>query len=220
VIGLGLPNQRKKERNETRLKYAKLPDHDVVLHKIDQRPEFLARGKFQIFRSPSQICVSIFFTKWLLIMSSHWTVYRGGRPTKKNYKKSGPGFMAETPRAGTGDFACRIWLYRCSMMLNRLGNLAWVALFWSARSLPLIIVDNCPNMHNTDFFPICYFLSVTDGSIWIPYLARYSEIFKKPNFQVEVRGKRSPGATARHRSRTRVPTNLQSSFWVWFLLFL
>jgi len=39
-------------------------------------------------------------------------------------------------------------------------------------------------MHNTGFFPDCYPLSVTDGSIWIPYLARYSEILKKPNFQV------------------------------------
>jgi len=39
-------------------------------------------------------------------------------------------------------------------------------------------------MHNTGFFPNCCLLSVTNGSIWIPYLARYSEIFKKPNFQV------------------------------------
>jgi len=37
-------------------------------------------------------------------------------------------------------------------------------------------------MHNTGFFPDCQLLSVTDGSIWIPYLTRYSEIFKKPNF--------------------------------------
>ena len=28
------------------------------------------------------------------------------------------------------------------------------------------------------------FLGRTDGCIWIPYLARYLEIFKKPNFQV------------------------------------
>jgi len=32
-------------------------------------------------------------------------------------------------------------------------------------------------MHNTGFFQDCYLLSVTDGSIWIPHLARYSEIF-------------------------------------------
>ena len=38
-------------------------------------------------------------------------------------------------------------------------------------------------MHNTGFFPDCYLLSVTDWSISIPYHARYSEIFKKPNFQ-------------------------------------
>jgi len=36
-------------------------------------------------------------------------------------------------------------------------------------------------MHNTVFFPDCFLLSAIDGSIWIPYLARYSEIFKKPN---------------------------------------
>jgi len=40
------------------------------------------------------------------------------------------------------------------------------------------------NLHNTGFFPDYNLLSVTDGSIWIPYLARHSEIFKKPNFQV------------------------------------
>jgi len=58
----------------------------------------------------------------------------------------------------------------------------WVVLFWSARSLPLMIVDNSPNMHNTGFFPDCWLLSVTNGSIWIPYLARYSEIFKETQF--------------------------------------
>ena len=40
------------------------------------------------------------------------------------------------------------------------------------------------NLHNTGFFPDYYLLSVTDESIWIPYLARYSEIFKKPNLQL------------------------------------
>jgi len=39
-------------------------------------------------------------------------------------------------------------------------------------------------MHNTGSFPDCCLLSVTDGCIWIPYLARYLEIFKKPNFKV------------------------------------
>jgi len=39
-------------------------------------------------------------------------------------------------------------------------------------------------MHNTCFFPDCHLLAVTAGSISIPYLAGYSEIFKKPNFQV------------------------------------
>jgi len=48
----------------------------------------------------------------------------------------------------------------------------------------MIIVDTSPLMHNTGFYPDCQLLAVTDWSIWIPYLARYSEIFKKPNFQV------------------------------------
>jgi len=39
-------------------------------------------------------------------------------------------------------------------------------------------------MHNTGYFPECYPFSVTNGSMWIPYLAKYSEIFNKPNFQV------------------------------------
>jgi len=43
-------------------------------------------------------------------------------------------------------------------------------------------------MHDTGYFPDCYLLSVTDRSIWIPYLARYSEIFKKTNFE-EVKWK-------------------------------
>jgi len=49
---------------------------------------------------------------------------RGGRLAKKNLKNPGPGWMAETPRAGTGDFACRSWRYRCSIVLMRQGNLS------------------------------------------------------------------------------------------------
>jgi len=45
-------------------------------------------------------------------------------------------------------------------------------------------VDNCPHIHNAGFFPDCCFLTVIYGCIWIPYVARYSEIFKKSNFQV------------------------------------
>jgi len=54
----------------------------------------------------------------------------------------------------------------------------------------MIIVDsddNSPNMHNTGFsvkLSDCLLLSVTNGSIWIPYLAKYLEIFKKPNLEV------------------------------------
>jgi len=59
-----------------------------------------------------------------------------------------------------------------------------VTLSWSDFSLPLIFVDNSPNLHNTGLFPDCYLLSITDKSIWIPYFARYSDIFRKPNFQV------------------------------------
>jgi len=47
-----------------------------------------------------------------------------------------------------------------------------------------MIVDNSPNMHTTGLFPDGYLLSVTDGSIWIPYLARYLQTLMKPNFQV------------------------------------
>ena len=64
------------------------------------------------------------------------------------------------------------------------GNLFKGHTFLSDHSPPLIIVDNSPNMHNTGLFPDCQLLSLTHGSIWIPYLARYSEIFKKLNFQV------------------------------------
>jgi len=66
----------------------------------------------------------------------------------------------------------------------RQDNLRLIGTFLIRFLPPLIIVENSPNMHNTGFFPDCYLLSVTDGSIWIPYLARYSEIFKKPNFEV------------------------------------
>jgi len=46
-------------------------------------------------------------------------------------------------------------------------------------------VDNSSNKHHTGFFPDCHLLSLIDGSIWIPYLARYSEIFgdiQEPQF--------------------------------------
>jgi len=92
--------------------------------------------------------------------------------------------MAETPRAGTGDIACRSWRYRCSIVLMRQGNLFMSNIFLIRCVPPLVIVDNSPNMHNTGFFPDCHLFSLTDGSIWILYLARYSKIFKKPNCQV------------------------------------
>ena len=38
---------------------------------------------------------------------TEYPALRGGRRTQKIYKKSGPDQMAETPRAGTGDSACR-----------------------------------------------------------------------------------------------------------------
>jgi len=40
-----------------------------------------------------------------------------------------PGRMSRTPRAGTGDSACRSWHYRCSMMLIREGNLSMCGTF-------------------------------------------------------------------------------------------
>ena len=45
----------------------------------------------------------------------------GGR--LKCLKKNSPGRMAETPRAGMGDFTCRSWRYQCSIVLMRKGNL-------------------------------------------------------------------------------------------------
>jgi len=68
-------------------------------------------------------------------------------------------------------------------MLNRLCKLSIVGTFFSSPP-PLIIVNNCPHMYNTGFFPDYCLLSVTDGSIWIPYLARYLERVKELNFQV------------------------------------
>ena len=63
---------------------------------------------------------------------------------------------------------------------------------------PPIIVDNCPHMHKTGFFPNCYLLSVTDGSIWLPYLAHIRRIqetqFSGSKMQVHVHLKNSfPG---------------------------
>ena len=68
-------------------------------------------------------------------------------------------------------------------MLNRLRNLS-NGHFFDLLAPPPWFVDNrdSPNK-NTDFFPDCCLLSATNGSISTPYLARYSEIFKKPNFQ-------------------------------------
>ena len=60
-------------------------------------------------------------------------------------------------------------------------QIAWAtfpseALSSSARSLPLIIVNNSPNMRNAGYFPDCCLFSVTNGSIQILYLARDSKI--------------------------------------------
>jgi len=52
--------------------------------------------------------------------------------------------MAETPRAGTGDSACRSWRYRCSIVLIRQGNLSMTGTFFT-RSLPRL--DNMTNLH-------------------------------------------------------------------------
>jgi len=82
--------------------------------------------------------------------------------------------MADTPRAGTGDFVCRSWRYWCSTMLNRLGNLSTISTLLISSLPPLIF-----------FLPFfCLLPAVTDACIWIPYLARYLETFKEPNFQV------------------------------------
>jgi len=115
--------------------------------------------------------------------ASRWPVRGvGGRRTKK--KKENPAgwprrlsLIRATSRAEVDVIGAQ--LYSCARAIFPSQTLSW-----STRSLPLIIVDNCPHMHNTGFFPNCSLLSATNGSIWIPYLARYSEIFKKPNLQV------------------------------------
>jgi len=91
--------------------------------------------------------------------------------------------MAETSRAGTGDSVCKNRRYRSSAGLIRQGNLVKRDNVL-VTSLPLNFVDNSPNMHNTCFFSDCLLLSVTNGSIWIPHPAKYSEIFEKHNREV------------------------------------
>ena len=87
-----------------------------------------------------------------------------------------------TPRADDEVVGAQVWSFARTSLL-------WLALSRSLRSesLPLIIVDNSHNMHSTAFFPDRQLLSATSGSIWIPHLARCSEIFKEPNFQVVKR---------------------------------
>jgi len=84
----------------------------------------------------------------------------GGRlkKSKKNTARAGlPRRLAlvrATSRAEVDVIGAQ--LCSCSMAI-----FPWLALFWSARSHPLTIVDNSPNMHNTDFFPDCRLLSVS-----------------------------------------------------------
>jgi len=83
-----------------------------------------------------------------------------------------------TPRAEVDVVGAQLCSFAASAILP------WLAFSCSDGSLSLLSVDNSPNMHNTGFFPDCLLLSVTNGSIWKLYLARYSETFKQPNFQV------------------------------------
>ena len=53
---------------------------------------------------------------------------RGDKQTFSFQKKTAPGRMANTPRAGTGDSAWS-WRHQCSTMLNHQGNLSIIGTF-------------------------------------------------------------------------------------------
>ena len=125
------------------------------------------------FSPQARRCAGAHIQTWFCYNFDQWM--RGGRQTQKNFKKPGPGRMADTPRAGTGDFACRSWRYRCSIVLMARAIFSWVTISWSDRPLPLIIVDNSHNMQNTGFFPDYHLLSVTDRSMWLPYSDEHFE---------------------------------------------
>ena len=79
----------------------------------------------------------------------------------------------------------------CSVVLCTRAIFLSPALSSSDRSLPLIFVDNSPNMHNTIFFPVCLLLSVTNESIWIsPQILgdtwKSGNLLPKPNFDAEI----------------------------------
>jgi len=102
------------------------------------------------------------------------SVTRGGRQTEKSKKNAARAgwprrfaLIQATSRAEVDVISAK--LCSCDRAI-----FSWRTLSWSDRSFNLTIVDNSPNMHNTCFF------------VWIPYLARYSEIFRKPNFQVVI----------------------------------
>jgi len=107
----------------------------------------------------------------------------GGRLTKSEKNLPRAGWLRHFPlvRATSREEVDVISAQLCSCAR---AIFSWVTLSWSDGSLPPIIVDNCPNIHNTCFFPGCHLLYLTNGSIWILNLARHSEINKKPNFQV------------------------------------
>jgi len=93
--------------------------------------------------------------------------YRGdGRWTKKGenkksfwYQTQGPGWMAQTPRASTGN--C-VWRYRCSTMLNRQGNLSICDTFLFRLLPPPDIRISLPTPKETHDLN----LSTVTSSIW------------------------------------------------------
>ena len=82
-----------------------------------------------------------FYQKTLWIrLSRSWhlqpcVIARCGRQSIFFLKKTSQGRMAETPRAGTGDFECRSWRYLWSFVLMRQGNF-FMGNTFLIRSLP------------------------------------------------------------------------------------
>ena len=110
-----------------------------------------------------------------------WILARIEKQTKDSKEFSARAGWSKTPCAGTGDSACRSWRYQCSIVLMHQGNLSITGIFL-IRSLPPPDIRGNTQQEQYGFLPDSFF--VTNGSIWKPYLTRYSRIFQKPNFHV------------------------------------
>jgi len=152
----------------------------------------------------------------LITAQSGWhklIVTRGGRRTQKNYKKPGPGRMAETTRplirATSRAEVDVIGAQLCSCAR---AIFPWKTLSWSARSFPLIIVDNCPHIHNTASFQIVDYFH---GSIYrVIRIWGYRDLARLLG---ESRWSKKWGDVRRkklHRSRNSCIVNGRSCGWI------